>query len=85
MQEIIDKIAEELSLPPEVIVKTYRAYWLFIRSKIEVLPLKEELTEEQFSKLRTNFNLPHLGKLSCNYKRWSGVKKKFKILTNEDT
>ena len=42
----------------------------------------EEMTEEQFSKLRTNFNLPHLGKLSCNYKRWSGVKKKFKILTN---
>ncbi len=85
MQEKINDIARELSLPPQVVSRTYKAYWLFIRKTIEALPLKDNLTEEQFNKLRTNFNLPCLGKLSCNYKRWQGVKHKHRILTNEDT
>lgn len=79
MQERINDIARELSLPPQVISRVYKAYWLFIRKTIEALPLKDNLTEEQFSRLRTNFNLPYLGKLSCNYKRWQGVKYKYNI------
>lgn len=85
MQETINDIARKLSLPPQVVSRTYKAYWLFIRKTIEALPLKSNLTEEQFSKLRTNFNLPHLGKLSCSYKRWQRVKQKHKLSANEDT
>jgi len=75
MQEAIKKISEELHLPQEVVEKAYRAYWLFIRKTIDELPLKSDLTEEEFNKLRTNFNLPFLGKLSCTYERWLRVKK----------
>ena len=70
MQEAIDNLARELNLPKEVIKQVYKSYWVFIKNHINNLPLKEELTKEQFNKLRTNFNIPYLGKLYCNYDRW---------------
>ena len=78
--EIIGKVAEELNLPIEVVDKTYKAYWLFIKQSIESLPLKEDINEEDFAKLRTNFNIPSLGKLTCTYDRMLGVKKRFKYI-----
>ena len=76
MEAVISELARELNLPPEVVTKTYKAYWLFIRETIQGLPLKDDLEEEEFSRLRTNFNIPKLGKLTCTYKRYIGVKKK---------
>lgn len=80
MEAVIDRLARELNLPPEVISRTYRAYWLFIRETIQGLPLKENLTEEEFSRLRTNFNICGIGKLCCTYNRYKGVKKKQEIV-----
>lgn len=80
MEAVISKLTEELKIPPEVITRTYKAYWLFIRETIQSLPLKENLKEEEFSRLKTNFNVPNLGKLSCTYKRYQGVKKKQEIV-----
>lgn len=78
--EIIDKVAKELNLPKEVIDRTYKAFWLFINQSIQSLPLKESLNEEDFNKLKTNFNIPSLGKLTCTYDRMLGVKKRFKLI-----
>ena len=80
MEAVINKLAEELHLPPEVISRTYKAYWLFIRETIQGLPLKENLEEEEFNRLRTNFNICNLGKLSCTYYRYKGVKKRQELL-----
>ena len=77
MNNIYKKVADELNLPEELIKNTYKAYWRFIRDSIESLPLKENLSEEDFSKLKTNFNIPSLGKLSCPYDRMQGVKMKY--------
>ena len=74
MQEVINNLSKELNLSKEVIKQVYKSYWVFIKTHISNLPLKEELTEEQFNKLRTNFNLPYLGKLYCNYNRWAKIK-----------
>lgn len=80
MQQTIDRLSRELNLPTDVVVKSYKAYWLFIRQTIEELPLKEDIDEETFSKLRTNFNIPNLGKLACTYERYIGIKKKHKVI-----
>lgn len=67
--------------------KAYESYWLFIRENIKALPLKEDLSEEEFKELKTNFNIPSLGKLTCTYERMLGVKKRFehiKKLRNVD-
>lgn len=78
LQEEIKRISRELTLPEKCVENTYKAYWTFIKETISQLPLKNDLTKEEFNKLRTNFNIPNLGKLSCTYKRWSGVQKHYK-------
>lgn len=77
--EIINKVSKELNLPNKVVDKSYKAYWLFIKRHIQSLPLKEVLNEEDFNKLKTNFNIPSLGKFSCTYDRILGIRKKYYI------
>lgn len=81
MQETIDRLSRELHLPPEVIKRTYKAYWYYIKHSIESLPLKEKLSEEEFNKIKANFNIPNLGKLACPYKRYIGIHKQMKYLS----
>lgn len=77
--DIFKQVSEELNLPLEVVKLAYKSQWGFIRESIKALPLKQNLSEEEFNKLRTNFNVPSIGKLSCTYKRYQGVKKQFKV------
>lgn len=78
--QIIANVAAELDLPVELVRATYKSYWQFIRQSIQELPLKEDLKEEEFSQLNTNFNIPSLGKLCCTIDKYKGVKKKFQYI-----
>lgn len=86
--DIISKVAEDNGLSKEFVDKVYKSYWLTIKEEISKLPLKEDLTEEEFNKLRTNFNIPSLGKLYVTYDSWKGMKRRFeyikKIRKNND-
>lgn len=64
-------------MPEKVVQDTYKAYWKFIRETIEKLPLKD-VDENMFNTLRTNFNLPYIGKLYCNLECWKGATNKDK-------
>lgn len=77
---IITQVSKELNLPFNVVDRTFKSYWKFIRDTIKELPLKEDISEEEFNKLKTNFNIPSLGKLSCTYDRVRGVKERFKYI-----
>lgn len=76
LRTIIKGVSQELNLPEEVVLVAYRSYWEFIRKTIEVLPLKEEITEEDFNKLRTNFNIPSIGKLYVTWDKVLSTKKR---------
>ena len=78
--DIISKVSEELNLPRELVENTYKAYWIFIRDTIENLPLKTELTQKEYNKLKTNINIPSLGKLHCTYNRYIGIRNRFNII-----
>ena len=78
--DIIGKVSKELDIPREVVDAAYRSYWGFIKQTIQSLPLKENIDEEEFAKLRTNFNIPSLGKMTCTFDRMMGVKKRFKYI-----
>lgn len=78
--DIIGKVSQEIGLPPEVVDTAYKSYWKFIKQTIQSLPLKDDISEEDFTKLRTNFNIPSLGKLTCTFDRMMGVKKRFKYI-----
>ena len=75
-QKLLEKVSEELKIPIEVVKEAYLSYWKFVKSKIAELPLNEELSEDQYKELRTNFNVPSIGKLTCDYGRFLRVKQK---------
>ena len=77
---IISKVSEELGLSRELVENTYKAYWNFIRDTIEKLPLKTELTQLEYKNLRPNINIPSLGKLTCTYNRYIGIRNRFNII-----
>ena len=78
--DLVNEVSERLGLPPIVVDKVYRAYWRFIRDTIKRLPLKDNIPEEDFLKLRTNFNIPSLGKLSCSYDRVRRVRERYEYI-----
>lgn len=73
-QEIIDKVAADLGLSKTFVRKVYTAYWKTIREYVSALPLKEELSDEEFLKLRPNVNIPSLGKLYVTLDRYHRVR-----------
>lgn len=79
-QEILKRVSEELNLPLEVVKGAYESYWLFIRQSITDLPLREDLSEEDFNKLRSNFNIPSIGKMSVTWERYLGKKKQWEVI-----
>ena len=75
--EIITKVASDLGLPKGLVNKTYKAYWRTIREHISSLPLKEDLTDEEFMKLQPNVNIPSIGKLYVTLDRYKRIKKSY--------
>ena len=80
--DLVIQVSKELNLPFRVVDKVYKSYWKSIRDTIQELPLKDDISEDEFQKLRTNFNIPSLGKLTCTYDRVKGVKQKYKYIRN---
>lgn len=80
MKNLYKEVAEELNIPVEVVELAYKTYWKFIRKTIQELPLKEDLSEEEFAKLKTNFNIVSLGKLACTYDRFLKKKEQLKYI-----
>ena len=83
MNNIYKEVGNKLSLPSKVIESVYKAYWKFIRIKIEELDLKKGITEQQFNNIITSFNLPRLGKLGVTYDKYIKVTRKNKHVVYE--
>ena len=83
-QKIIAKVAEDLELSADHVDKVYKSYWKVIKSYIENLPLKEDLSDEEFNELRPNINIPSIGKLYVTLKRYHGMKKHFELICNKN-
>lgn len=77
-KEIVAEIAKRLNLPRELVDKTYRGYWRAIKEHIEALPLKEDVSEEEFVRMQPNVNIPSLGKLNVTFKRYKALRQSYK-------
>ena len=78
MKETIKRLSYELKISPKAVTELYKSYWKFIKSTIEKLSLNEDYKEEEFNKIKRNFNIPHLGKLGVTYTKWSNLKQRYK-------
>lgn len=76
--EIISEVAHKNGFTKEFVRKVYISYWKAVREHITSLPLKEDLTEEEFLSLQPNVNIPSIGKLNVTLKRYINVKKRYK-------
>ncbi len=77
-KQLLIDVSNELDIPIELVNEIYRLYFLYIKETISSLPLKEDITEEEFLQLRTNFNLPSLGKLGVSLNKFNRLKKNYK-------
>lgn len=76
-EEIIKQASSKLNMEESFVDKVYKNYWASIRQLIINLPLKESLTEGDFEKIKTNFNIPSLGKLNCTYDQYNRIKNRY--------
>ena len=85
MSNILDwatgQVAKELNISPALSQLIYKSYWKFIRSSISDLEL-DNITEEDFKKLTTNFNIPYIGKLYTSYDKIQKYNRRIKYLEN---
>lgn len=79
-QSIIGKVASDMGLPKSLVDRAYRAYWRAVREHIVSLPLKDELTDEEFMQLQPNVNIPSIGKLYVTLDRYKRIKKRFHLI-----
>lgn len=78
--DIISAVAEKTGIPKKVVDKSYKAYWKAVREHITSLPLKKDLTDEEFSKLQPNVNIPSIGKLYVTKERYRSLKNQHKYI-----
>lgn len=80
--EIVIQTSKKLNLPAEIVDQIYKSFWKYIKVTIQIPNLKEDISQEEFEKLRLNFNIPSLGKLNCTYSRIQGIKERYKHIKN---
>ena len=78
-QDIIEKVSTKHNVPKEVVFVAYRSYWEFIKQTIQGLSFKD-ITEEEFNNMRTNFNIPSIGKLYVTWDKLINVQKRREYL-----
>lgn len=84
--EIIRIVAKETGVPKKIVDRTYKAYWRAIREHITSLPLKDNLTDDEFKQLQPNINIPSIGKLYVTldrYRRMKRINEKFNQLKKD--
>jgi hypothetical protein len=75
IQTVVNKVAKELDIPNLTATAAYRLYWKFIKDTVEALPELENISEEDFNKLRVNFSIIGLGHFITTYRRLQQIDK----------
>jgi len=73
--DMVSEVSNSTGLSKTFVNKVYRAYWRAVREYIKALPLKDDLSEEEFLKVRPNVNIPSIGKLYVSLDRYKKLKK----------
>lgn len=76
-EEIVAKVSEDTGLSRKLVDRTYKSYWRAVREHIKSLPLKEDLSEEEFNKLKPSVNIPSIGKLYVTYDRYKKIRQRY--------
>ena len=75
VKQILKELAKELKIEEKLIKEVYKSYWEFIKVNIEQLKIDNINTEEDYSKVKSSFNVPSLGKLYFTYDKINNLRK----------
>lgn len=64
---LVNKLAKKYNLTPEQVIEIKNSPFEFIRKTTKDLNFENINSEEEFNNLKTNFNIPRLGKLYANF------------------
>lgn len=73
----LEQTAKDLQVDFKVVASVYKSYWRFIKEKIAEKEFLQ-MTEEDFSLVPTNFNIPFIGKLYTDYDKIQKYNRKLK-------
>ncbi len=76
-REIYPQVAKDMGITVEEVRYTYM---MFIKHLIDIMgeiDLSKDMTEEEFKQLRTNFNIPSVGKIGLPYDRFQYLRKAY--------
>lgn len=82
-KEIIAKVANDTGLPVTLVGNTYKAFWRVVKEHISSLPLKEDITEDEFNNMQPNVNIPSLGKYYVTWENYCKIKEIHKSITSK--
>lgn len=68
-RRIVSEVSKELGYDEDVVEAVYRSQWLYIRNKIEMIPIKNTMTKEELEKYTLSFHIQKIGKFYTNYDR----------------
>jgi hypothetical protein len=75
LKKLIHSIGLEFNLQDDIVKKIVQAQFKFTRETISNLDVKDNMTEEEFKELKTNFIYTHIGKLYTNFMVYEKIKK----------
>lgn len=79
---MVSRVAASTGLSNKLVDRAYKSYWRVVREHITSLPLKSDLTDEEFLKLKVNVNIPSLGKLYVSLNKYKYLKEKDRIINS---
>lgn len=74
----IEEIAERYNISFEQAKEIVYSPYEFMKETLSGINLERNLTEEEFDKKKTNFNMPSLFKLFASYYAYNEIQKKVK-------
>jgi len=72
----IKELSEKYNVDVETIKKIVSAPYDFIQYKTKELEFEDDLDREAFDKMKTNFNIPGIGKLYASFFLYGEIQKK---------
>jgi hypothetical protein len=83
IKKLIHSLGLEFGLQDDIIQKIVQSPFKFTRETISNLDVKDNMTEEEFNELKTNFIYMHIGKLYTNFNVYNKIKKQKINLTEK--
>ena len=68
-RRVISEVAKQLGYDEDVVEAVYRSQWLYIRDKIESIPISTHMTKEELNNYVISFHVQKIGKFYTNYDR----------------